>query len=227
MNTAARIRCLMVLTLAMAVAGFAAAEVTVSVTLEGDLDEIIPILQQLQLRGVGAGVTVHTGEGIPIEVHSVAGEAGAREAPDGAATGEAALDPPMPQQSDAVTLGAPDLAPRPVAPGETLTVVMPVNDPRGRIDTIGAGIRGIDGGTFDLYDNGTRGDETAADADWTGVFTVPDGAAPGDYALSITAYDINGMPLRLPGADDDAVVQRQARIEVREPGGEAAAPAPE
>jgi hypothetical protein len=64
---------------------------------------------------------------------------------------------------------------------------------------------------FDLYDNGTHGDETAGDGRWSVNVTIPVSADADTYALKLSAYTTMGDPIMKPGEAD---VPLSARDEV-------------
>jgi len=52
-------------------AGVATAEIEVSITLTGDIDELIPILVHLRNMGVGTGAAVEMEDPVKLRVHSM------------------------------------------------------------------------------------------------------------------------------------------------------------
>lgn len=175
------------------------AEVTVSVTLSGDMDEIIGILHQLKRLGAGEGdaaedplrLRVHsvmTGEDLSPEVLYVAPPTEAPPADEGLeATPEV---PPTP----ALALTNPLLEPNSVAQGDPLLVSVHVVDEASQVDTVTAKVAGTEM-SVDLLDNGTNGDVTAGDGIWTATLQLEEDLRPKNYAVDIFIFDVNGQPI--------------------------------
>lgn len=152
------------------------ADVSVSVTITGSVDELIPVLQELRKLGIGRDAVPANDEALRVQLHSVS--------PTGPSV--AATVKPTLAFTDAAVFPARARA------GETVLVTLRLSDPQGKVDTIGTALSGVDGPKFDLYDNGTRGDLVAGDGIWSYSLVIPGTAEAGDYAVVATAYDPNG-----------------------------------
>ena len=166
----------------------AEAEVTISITLTGSIDEILPILQHLQGLGLGTAGT----DALKLNVHSVMGaEAGEVPAPapaEPAPAPEVAPPPPPP------TLGFTGVVVTPAAAkaGETMTFSATLSDPDHVVDTVAITVGEL---KFDLFDNGANGDVTAMDGTWSRAYELPATLTAGAHAGVIQAYDVNGEPV--------------------------------
>ena len=216
MNTMARMVAVGLVTLGL-MTGVAYAELSVSVTISGPLNELLPLLQHLKDMGIGHG----GGEsGIKLEMNSVAVPApGPNTAPVPAPETPAAQPAPAP--------AAPQPPPKPILgfsealvtpaiakAGTTVLVSVRVSDPDHQVDTIAATVVGTPG-VVDLYDNGTHGDVTAADGIWSAAVTLDSQVKPGDYLVSITAYNRNGLAVMVPGPDKQEIpLSGQAKMTV-------------
>ena len=198
------------------ITGVAHAELSVSVTISGPPDELLPLLQHIKDMGIGHG----GGEsGIKLEMNSVS--APASPAP---ATASGPETPALPQPT---TPPAPPAPPKPVLgfteaqsvpatakPGNTILISVRVGDPDHQIDTIAATVVGTPG-VVDLYDNGTHGDATTADGIWSASIPLNSQVKPGDYLITITAYNRNGLAVMVPGPDKQEIpLSAQAKITV-------------
>lgn len=187
-------------------AGAAFGETTVSVTISGSVDELIPLLRRLKKMGIGTGAEEEVAEGtLRVRMHSVSPPLSQGEATKGAAPGGG-----MP----ALTLRDAVVLPAQARAGETVLVSLRLADPQGKVDTIGATLRGVKGVGFDLYDNGTRGDAKAGDGVWSFNLVVPESAAPGDHTVVLTAFDRNGAPVPVKDKAGKAVALT-ARVSFR------------
>ncbi|HOE66336.1 MAG TPA: hypothetical protein PLO62_07400 [Candidatus Hydrogenedentes bacterium] len=193
----------------LALGSMAQAEVSVSVTLTGPIDQLLPILQYIKDLAPGAAGSQ---EGLRLQLHSVSGES----APSAGSAGETAgQEPQAAGQPLALSIHPPRIEPVAVRPGESLKISTRIADPDRQVDTVGVTIPQLDGQTFDLYDNGSNGDAQAGDGIWSYAFTLPPTAAPGQYALNIVAYDKNGTPLLVKAADGRSrLLQAQAPFTV-------------
>jgi hypothetical protein len=171
------------------------AEVEVSVTLTGDVDELIVVLKTLQQMGVGVEAkTEDPLDELRLQMHSflepeeVAEETSAPEA-----------EPEAPAEP---VLGFTEvkLEPAKAAPGQLVLVTATVSDPGKVVDTVALSLG--DSQEFDLFDNGQGGDETALDGVWSRKMEVPYNKAAGDFIVTVTAYDVNGDPISAPGATE-------------------------
>jgi hypothetical protein len=195
----------------------APAEVSVELTINGDIDEIFAIIQHLRLMGLGGDFD--TSDPLKLRVHSVHEESGpeepsvtggqetglsmmGEEKPPPAEPGEPAAEtdsaaqPPetAPEPEPTLALHNQQIKPQAVKTGETVRLTVEVIDKDHVIDTLAANIKGMSF-TRDLYDNGTGEDQRAGDNIWTLQFTVPADAQPGNYDVTIIAYDVNGEPV--------------------------------
>lgn len=177
---------LLVCAVSLLTAGIAGAELKVSVTLSGSVDELLPIIQHLKDMGVGLGA--QAGEAVKLEVHSVItrGEGVADEAP--------APEP-------ALALLNPHVEPTAPNPSEEVLIVVRVSDPEHKVDTVAGRFRRYD---FDLYDDGTHGDKVAGDGTWSYAYVLPTDATPGAYTFTIRAFDVHGDPVMREEEDGSA-----------------------
>ena len=176
------------------------AEVTVSITITGNIDELIPILQKLQELGLG-GATAST-DPLQLNVHSVmTAEQAAQPVP--------AAPPTLPAQP-AFSQAA--IEPAAAKPGTEVLVTATVADPARAIDTVAASI----GETrVDLFDNGTEGDATAADGIWSRKTVLPATLAAGETAITVHAYNASGEPVTVPGPNNEPTpLTTQAKVTV-------------
>ncbi len=152
-------------------AAAAHAEVKVTVSISGSIDEVLPILRHLQDLGIGA-----TGEqAMKLQVHS------------SMSAGE----------TTPATLGFHAAAVEPVAAkvGDAVLITAKVGDPDHLVDTVAATVGGL---TVDLYDNGTNGDAVALDGTWSRKVQLPAGLPAGEAKIAITAYDVSGDTIQVP-----------------------------
>lgn len=173
----------------------AGADVQVSVTLSGPIDEILPILNQLKEMGVGTAAQGQ--DPLQLRVHSVfegSAPSPAQQAPSQTAPTEAAPAP---------TAVAPEgftdfsVSPNKVAPGKNVLLTVRVNDPQHAVDTVAATVGAMNGVSFDLYDNGSNGDKTAGDGVWSYQLQVPAGLTAKDYEINVAAFDAYGAPVMI------------------------------
>ena len=187
--------------IAVTCAGAAHAEINVTVSISGTLDEILPILRHLQDLGIG----VAGKDAMKLQVHSVM--SGTEAAPGAPA--------PLGFQAAAV-------APVSAKAGETVLITAKVGDPDHVVDTVAATVGGE---TVDLYDNGTNGDVTALDGTWSRSVALPATIPSGDAVIVLTAYDVSGDAVHVTAPDGTkAPVTAKATVTVLP--GSAPAPAP-
>lgn len=167
------------------------AEVTVSITISGTVEELVPILQKLQELGLG-GATA-SGDPLKLNVHSVMTNEGA-----------AAAAPPAIESAV--------VEPASAKAGEAVLVTAKIADAGHAIDTVAATV----GETkVDLFDNGMEGDATAGDGIWSRRVTLSPALAAGDVAVAVNAYNANGEPVLITGADgQSAPLTAQAKVTV-------------
>jgi hypothetical protein len=183
-------RRIVILLLAVTVSGVSNAGISVSLTINGDLDEILAIVQQLKRMGLGEGIQFDAEDPLKLRVHSV--HEGA-EAP-----AETPLEPAAPQEpaeiAPVLALRNAAVSPASVPAGAGVQVSVEVVDKEHLIDTLAATL-GEGGPSVDLYDNATGGDVTAGDGNWSANLLVPAEIPEGAIEILITAYDASGSPL--------------------------------
>lgn len=162
----------------------AEAEVTISITLTGSIEEILPILQQLQ----GLGIGVSGQDPLKLNVHSVMGAEAGQAPGEPAPAPEVAPPPPPPPLGFTGVVVAPAAA----KVGETMTFTATLSDPDHVVDTVAITVGEL---KFDLFDNGANGDVTAMDGTWSRAYELPATLTPGTHAGVIQAYDVNGEPV--------------------------------
>lgn len=175
-------------------------EVEVSVTLTGPIEEIIPILHLINDLGAGKRAA---GEPLELQVHSSFAEESA-PAPDPVADPApgAPMAAPAPTEPTApppapLSVVSFSVEPAQVAPGTAITASATIHDAEGAVDTVAVRVAGIEGVSFELFDNASGGDVTAGDGTWTGAFIVPAELAGGAGELMLTAFDAYGDPVEL------------------------------
>ena len=191
---------------ALGLAGAARADVTVSITINGSLDEIIPILELLRDMGIGTETLGDPGDPLRLNMHSVSTIEAAPGAPESAfeavAPAPVVLQPSEPAPQPATALSDMQFTPMPAAPGSEVLLTVAVTDADKHVDTLVAQIPRVADENFDLYDNGTHGDQTATDNIWSATVTVPQATNPGEYTATVTAYDPHGDPVKADETND-------------------------
>jgi hypothetical protein len=187
--------CVFGLVIVMAL-GSATAEITVSVSISGSIEELLPILRHLQDMGFGVGPTSAEDDPLQLEVFSVMSAEGEKppEAPAEQKSVKMALKPVLSMTEAAVT-------PAPVKLGETALVTVSISDPDHVVDTVGATLGSLRDNSFDLFDNGTLGDAAANDGIWSRAVEVPATLPVGNHAVRVQAYDANGDPVMVTKKD--------------------------
>lgn len=192
------------------------AELQVSLQITGSMDEIRAVLDTLQQSGVGAAA--EDGQGLKLEVHSTATGAENAAPADAPAATPASPEAPgaTPAPEPPLAIGEVKVEPPSVLAGAVLRVSAKVTDKEARVDTIGANLHSADKEfTFDLFDNGSHGDDASGDGVWTVNVAVPGAATPGDYTLTLYAYDATGARISLPdGAGGEGPVSASATLVV-------------
>ena len=168
----------------------AAAEVTVSVTLTGPLDELLPILEHLREMGVGAAGTGD--EALKLEMHSVATP---EETPP-AAVEPAPVEPAAPPQPAGPSLAGFTAEPAVARASEKVWMSILVLNGVGIVDTVSATIEGTDT-QFELYDNGENADPVAGDGQWSAEIVLDPQLPAGQIPLNIVAFNANGQPVKV------------------------------
>lgn len=174
----------------LAFAPFAPADLEVSLTVTGDIDDIRALLGFIEERNRGGG----DGDPMKINVHSVAGgESGATATPE---------VPP-------VKLHPPQWSAEKLTPGQPALVSVAVRDEREEVDTIALHVVGTNLKT-DLYDDGSHGDVKANDGVWSVSLTPLEATPAGTYDVIVTGFDGRGRALQSKGPDGE-----RAPLEVR------------
>lgn len=185
--------CLLVAALACLAAWPVRAELSVSVTLTGDLDEIIAVLQQLRAHSAAVRPDEDANP-LRIQIQSIlSGVAPDAAAPD-AALEDTAAEETQPAPPPALRLEEIRSEPETLIPGTAALLTVRVVDEAGVIDTLSARMSGTNA-ILDLYDNATHGDRVAGDGLWSAAFTVPEDLRPGSQSVSVVAYDATGAPV--------------------------------
>ncbi len=156
--------------------GMAVGDLSVSVTITGPLDEMVPLLQHLKDLGVGAP----HGSAPKIEIQSV----GTPVTPA----------PPEPPPKPPLALSDAKSDPAIGKPGANMLLQVAVSDPDHVVDTLAATVEGVPS-AVEMYDNGSHGDAAAGDGVWTGTLTLAPEVTPGDHAVEIKAFGANGTPV--------------------------------
>lgn len=196
--------------LATTLAGMAVADVQVSVTLTGDLDEMLGILRQLQRMGYGGGE--YDEDPLRLRVHSThqTQQESVMLPPDAETIPLKMEAAPEPPPKPVIALNTPTVEPTAAAPGSAVWVTVQVIDMENSIDTLSATLNAADV-TADLFDNGQNGDIAAGDGIWSAMLPLPPELSPGQYEVKILAFDANGAPI-LTLTADQRVTQLSAVI---------------
>lgn len=200
----------------------------VSVTIEGSIEDIIRMLEEIQRsQGPGGPIVPAPPETPRLRVHSMTvgtieeGEAPRRPVPGSVPAHQAADSarqpmalprvpnvqpgpaplPDTPPEAPTPRLEDPVLQPSAAAPGATLSARVEVADPDAAVDMVEAQFAVPGGLTLDLFDNGSRGDDQPGDGTWTRTVPIPPQTPPGDYLVTFTAYDVNGQPVEVTAPD--------------------------
>ncbi len=179
------------------------AEVSVSITISGSIEELIPVLQKLRELGIGSGAPAIEADPLQFRMHSVT------STEDDASETDATPSEPVLSFWDA------SAEPTSVRPGDMVRLAVGLNDSEGRVDTIGATLHAATAIGFDLYDNGSHGDEKARDGVWSYTLEVPPNAGAGHYLVTIAAYGRNGQPvMRETESGEMAPLQAEVGFEI-------------
>lgn len=196
--------------------GFAWGEMTVSVTITGPIDEIIPLLQHLRNLGVGVGASSGQPPALKVEMSSEAAAVPGGEPAPAPTEPSAPATPPPPPPPPPLALLNPVVDPPSVGPRGPFTVSVQVSDPDHVVDTVACKIDGIEN-TFDLYDNGTHGDKAPNDGVWTCQIVSPVPLSKGEHAVALNAFNANGAAVTVPGKDGaQQPLTAQANVTVKE-----------
>lgn len=170
-------------------ASHAFAEMSVSVTINGPIEEIVALLQHL--KDLGIGQTSAPGQG-PYKV-TITSVATTSKEPEPPALPQPPAEP-QPPPKPSLALSDAKVEPAEAKPGASILVTVKVSDPDHLIDTIAATVDGMPG-SAELYDNGTHGDAAAGDGVWSGAIALVPQTAPGEHAISIAAFNAGGNPV--------------------------------
>jgi len=183
--------------------GPAAAEITVSVSISGTIEELLPILRHLRDMGYGVGPASAEEDALQLEVFSVMASEGEKSPgePPESGSEKVALRPVLSMKEAAV-------APAPITRGETALVTVVITDPDRVVDTVGATLGSLRDNSFDLFDNGTLGDAAANDGIWSRTVEVPATLPVGSHTVRIQAYDVNGDPVMAPAKEGEPLPLR-------------------
>lgn len=193
----------------------ARAEISVSVTINGSLEEITAVLQHLQTMGAGHAAG-ETGEELKLQVHSITSGELQTAQPEVVWVAPGQEQPaPAAAPASAPVLALQGLVVNPAsAPaGASVVITAQVVDEAHVIDTMSSTF-GDGGPVVDLYDNGTNGDATAGDGTWSGTLLLPADAAAGASTIRIEAFDSNGGAVTVSGAEGTAPLAASADFTV-------------
>jgi hypothetical protein len=157
------------------------AEIRLQLTINGDIDELIEVLEKLRGMGVDVAVEPSNSELSKIQVRSVTDDRENRKA---------AAPPPEPEEVGLEFLWA-RAQPKLADPGSTVLIEVKLSDPWRDVETIGAALKGVKL-EFDLLDTGDRGDRVARDGIWSFGLNLPLSADSRQYSIRVVAYDKNG-----------------------------------
>ncbi len=195
----------------------AMAELKVTLTIDGDLEELLQVLQHLKQMGVGADAVQGT-DAFRLHMHSTHNAppmSGDTESVDalrrvGAETGAVAQQAEEEKPEPPTALRNLALEPESAAPGESVLVTVQVVDQNNAIDTVALTLKTTNL-TADLYDNGTNGDAFAGDGIWSTKVYLPPELQEGLYVVELLAYDANGAPIMVL-TEDRRVTTLSAKI---------------
>ncbi len=191
-----------------ALQGVAFAGVEVSVTLTGDLDEILSVLNALNAQRGGNAVG-QSNESMRVQVHSMS--VGTIE--DGPRP-----SPVPPTQQPQIAFSGAEIVPSTPSPGGQIMVMAELQDPRHQVDTVSVRLNVPGGFAFDLFDNGGYGDNQAGDGLWKRQITLPADIAPGDVTVAFTAFDMNGQTVNVIKPDGtSAPLKETATLRIMAP----------
>ena len=176
----------------------AVAETTVSITINGPIEDMVALLQHLKDIGVGSAPSPGTGQ-YKVTIKSVA-----------TTTEETAQAQPPPKPP--LALENAKAEPATAKPGDLVLVTVNVSDPEHAVDTIAAAVDGAQGST-ELYDNGTQGDAAASDGIWSASVALPPQTAPGEQGITISAYNAAGNPV-MKTVENQAPVPLAVQVKV-------------
>jgi len=167
-----------ILPIALLLLASTAPALEVSLTVEGEPEEIQAVLDFIKTLKPGNAAE---DDPLKINVNSIA-------APGGTQVGSAEIE------EAPLSLERPEVLPAKGAPGAPFIVTVNVRDKYDEVDTLSVRMSGTSLST-DLYDDGAHGDKTPGDGIWTATLTPLDVTPSGAYRLDIAAYDKNGQAL--------------------------------
>lgn len=203
MNTT-KIRCTVVcIIIAVLCGGIARAEVTVSITINGTLEELAPFMEQLRELNIDINAKGQREEPLKLQMLSVT------PAPEEKVLEEKAPKPKPPEPT--LALMKPAVNPNVAKAGQIVRVAVKAYDKDRRIDTLSIAVVGS-GVTGDLYDNGTGIDAEPNDGMWEGSIEIPGNIKPATYTLKVLAYDVNGVRITKINPDGSKDVLKSETI---------------
>lgn len=154
----------------------------VTLTLRGNEEEILSILQCIREAGKVTSAGAETEDPLKVHIYS-SSETAMRESSDLPLVGfrEILVEPEKPRS------------------GEKVRIVARVSDSGNAIDTMSVSILGT-AMTVDMRDDGQMGDEQAGDGVWTGIMEIPP-TVYGIRTFIVTGYDAQGKIIRLMNPD--------------------------
>lgn len=157
----------------------------ISLTVEGDIEEIQAVLEYL--KTIESDKSEGAEDALKINVHSIAGTSEEADEAEAPAAPVEPLEIPL-------GLSRPQVLPTRGAPGAPFIITVQVMDKYNEVDTLSARL-GETSLSTDLYDDGTHGDVTPGDGLWTATMTPLDVTPSGTYPVAITGYNKNGQVL--------------------------------
>lgn len=97
------------------------------------------------------------------------------------------------------------IAPPQLKPGDTAIIHATIQDRFGIVHRVEGVVKEDPSITFKLKDDGVAPDKEAGDGTWTLQVDVPFNAPPGDFELTLKAYDSDGDPVLIPDQDGEAI----------------------
>ena len=219
-----------VMAIGLLLAAPVSAEVNVSLTITGSMDEIMAIVQTLKNMGYGGGIDANDPLKLRVQsTHNVQPEsiaqtpaAPAAPAADPAvptpaqtsvpAPAQAPAPAPAPEPKPVIALNNAAVKPASLSPGQPVLIMVEVIDLQNAIDTLAASLINTKV-SVDLHDNGTNGDAVAGDGVWSASLTLPADLPAGPHDIGITAYDGNGTVIQTL-TKDQRVVPLNAKTQV-------------
>lgn len=170
----------------------ASGEIQISVTISGNLEEMLPIL--MQLKESGSQIKLESDDVVRVQVHSVT-----TEKEDMTAVQEA--DQLKTPTASYPALVEPKVAPESIKAGEEITLTVNLEDTNRVVDTLSAEVEIPKPFAVDLFDKGDEGDEVAGDNVWTRKLMIPADTPVGSYEIRISAFNADGEPIQIVKPD--------------------------